>query len=96
MLKNVDTYSKTFLIPKQATNKHPENIYFNPINGMMYFIRADSLASDFGFPRLDVKKPYKWKKGGFTTDLPKRKGLVTYLVVSSKKVIQNNEDPESC
>lgn len=49
----------------------------------MYFVRANSIGSDFGFPRLGIKKRYKWKKMNFTTDLPKRNPLVSYIVASA-------------
>lgn len=46
-------------------------------------MRANSIGSDFGFPRLGFKKFYKWKKMNFTTDLPKRNPLVSYIVASA-------------
>jgi len=49
----------------------------------VYFVRANSIGSDFGFPRLGIKKRYKWKKMNFTTDLPKRNPLVSYIVASA-------------
>lgn len=51
----------------------------------MYFVRANSIGSDFGFPRLGIKKRFKWKKMNFTTDLPKRNPLVSYIVASAIK-----------
>lgn len=51
----------------------------------MYFVRANSIGSDFGFPRLGIKKRFKWKKMNFTTDLPKRNPLVSYIVASAVK-----------
>ena len=53
------------------------------IDGQVYFVRANSIGSDFGFPRLGIKKKYKWKKMNFTTDLPKRNPLVSYIVASA-------------
>ena len=39
---------------------------------------------EFGFPRdHDIKKRYKWKKMNFTTDLPKKNPLCTYLVAGA-------------
>jgi hypothetical protein len=32
---------------------------------------------------LGIKKRYKWKKMNFTTDLPKRNPLVSYIVASA-------------
>lgn len=53
------------------------------IDGQVYFVRANTIGSDFGFPRLGIKKRYKWKKMNFTTDLPKRNPLVSYIVASA-------------
>ena len=52
-------------------------------DGQVYFVRANTIGSDFGFPRLGIKKRYKWKKMNFTTDLPKRNPLVSYIVASA-------------
>ena len=30
------------------------------IDGMIYFVRGDTIGSDFGFPRLEFKKRFKW------------------------------------
>lgn len=55
----------------------------------MYFTEGMSVGSDFGFPRIEIKKKYRWydmlfniirKKMNFTTDLPKKRPLVTYIV----------------
>ena len=47
-------------------------------------MRANSIGPDFGFPRLvGVRKKFKWKKMNFTTDLPKRNPLVSYIVASA-------------
>lgn len=48
-------------------------------------MRADTIGSDFGFPRLGIKKKYKWKKMNFTTELPKRNPVVSYIVASAIK-----------
>jgi len=58
-----------------------DHIFFT--DGQVYFVRANSIGSDFGFPRLGIKKHYKWKKMNFTTDLPKRNPLVSYIVASA-------------
>jgi hypothetical protein len=69
---------------------------------MIYFVRGDTIGSDFGFPRLTFKKHYKWypifvtisgsnllflcrKKMNFTTDLPKKDPIVSYIVASAVK-----------
>jgi hypothetical protein len=54
-----------------------------PSDGQVYFVRANTIGSDFGFPRLGIKKRFKWKKMNFTTDLPKRNPLVSYIVASA-------------
>ncbi len=65
---------------------------------MIYFVRGDTIGSDFGFPRLAFKKRFKWyashrnliigvyrKKMNFTTDLPKKDPIVSYIVASAVK-----------
>ena len=37
----------------------------------------------FGFPRIDRKKKYCWKKMNFITSLPKRNPQIKYIVASS-------------
>lgn len=55
-------------------------------DGMIYFVRGKGVGQDFGFPRMElVKKKYRWKKMNFTTDLPKRKPYVTYVVASAMR-----------
>ena len=48
-------------------------------------MQGESIGSDFGFPRLGIRKRFKWKKMNFTTDLPKRDPLVSYIVASAVK-----------
>lgn len=61
------------------------------IDGQLYFVRGNSIGSEFGFPRLGIKKRYKWSKStnlekmNFTTDLPKRDPCVSYIVASAVK-----------
>jgi hypothetical protein len=52
---------------------------------MVYFVKGKGVGPDFGFPRASVKKRYRWKKMNFTTDLPKGKPYVTYVVASAMK-----------
>jgi len=52
---------------------------------MVYFVEGNSVGSEFGFPRVDTKKRYRWKKMNFTTDLPKKRPYVTYIVASAVK-----------
>lgn len=66
-----------------AVRSHPLSIYENPKAGQIYFIRGWHLR-EFGFPRdLQFVKRYKWKKMNFTTDLPKKNPLCTYLVAGA-------------
>lgn len=55
------------------------------LDGLLYFVQGESIGSDFGFPRLGIRKRFKWKKMNFTTDLPKRDPLVSYIVASAVK-----------
>jgi hypothetical protein len=50
---------------------------------MLYFVEGGGLGSEFGFPRVEGKKKYRWKKMNFTTDLPKKNPQVTYIVAST-------------
>lgn len=52
---------------------------------MIYFVQGNTIGSDFGFPRLGIKKKFKWKKMNFTTELPKKSPLVSYIVASAIK-----------
>ena len=85
ILANMENYAKNLSIEKFGVKKHPENIYIEPVNGLLYFVKGNSIGSEFGFPRLGIKKRYKWKKMNFTTDLPKRDPLVSYIVASAVK-----------
>jgi len=55
------------------------------VDGLLYFVEGATIGSDFGFPRLGIRKKYKWKKMNFTTDLPKKDPLVSYIVASAVK-----------
>jgi hypothetical protein len=39
---------------------------------MIYFVKGSGVGSEFGFPRVNEKKKYRWKKMNFTTNLPKK------------------------
>lgn len=72
ILTRMEKYSETFDLMKFTQKTHPESIYIHPesnlsfiltpslIDGMIYFVRGNSIGSDFGFPRLAFKKKYKW------------------------------------
>jgi len=85
ILTNLDLYCKVFNLSKLSAKTHPPSIYTEPQNGMVYFVEGNSVGSDFGFPRVDTKKHYRWKKMNFTTDLPKKRPYVTYIVASAVK-----------
>lgn len=55
------------------------------LDGLLYFVEGATIGSDFGFPRLGIRKRFKWKKMNFTTDLPKKDPLVSYIVASAVK-----------
>ena len=77
----------TCLFPEQIKfgyRRHPNEVYENPQNGQIYFIKGWHLR-EFGFPRReDIKKTFKWKKMNFTTDLPKNNPLCSYLVATGR------------
>ena len=54
-----------------SQKKHPDQIYTLPQNGQIYFVEGKSVGKDFGFPRVNIKKQYRWKKMNFKTNLPK-------------------------
>ena len=91
ILKNIKEYSSFYNIPKFSNKTHPPEIYSNPINGLIYFMQGESIENDFGFPRVDMKKSYKWKKTNFITDIPKKKPLVKYLVASATRVQEKSK-----
>lgn len=83
ILKNMKAYCRDFGFEKYGYKTHPEDIYREPANGKIYFVHGRSIKSDFGFPRLETKKIYRWKKMNFTTDLPKRSPIVSYIVATA-------------
>jgi len=85
ILNNVEVYCGQFGLQKYGPRQHPLSIYQEPCNGLIYFVAGQSVGSEFGFPRVDIKKRFRWKKMNFTTDLPKRQPIVTYIVASALK-----------
>lgn len=86
----MDLYSSIYGFRKFPSKTHPEEIYSQPlstlnikIDGTIYFVEGTNIGSDFGFPRNNMKKKYRWKKMNFTTDLPKKNPNVTYIVASA-------------
>ena len=98
ILQNQDRYCQTFGVQKYDQKMHPESIYIDPQDGLLYFVEGATIGSDFGFPRLGIRKRFKWKKMNFTTDLPKKDPLVSYIVASAVKCEKffpgsNNDGP---
>ena len=85
ILHNADLYCDQFGFTKWPPRQHPFAIYEEPYNGLMYFVEGRSVGSEFGFPRVEAKKKYRWKKMNFTTELPKRQPVVSYIVASAIK-----------
>jgi len=85
VLHNIDLYCSSFGLGRYGTRQHPNTIYEAPYNGLVYFVEGSSVGSEFGFPRVEIKKKFRWKKMNFTTELPKRKPLVSYIVASAVK-----------
>jgi hypothetical protein len=73
---HMEDYCHTFNLQKFNPKTHPLCIYTEPeskfsiitwqqkiilsLDGMIYFVKGNSIGSDFGFPRLEFKKLYKW------------------------------------
>lgn len=83
MLNHIDKYCQFFHLIKVPSRCHPYDIYKKPMNGFIYFMEGSSIGSEFGFPRVEQKKVFKWKKMNFITELPKRNPLVNYIVASA-------------
>ena len=99
ILQNVDRYCQGLNIQKFNNKTHPLDIYQQPVStflfkvdGMLYFVEGNNLGCDFGFPRIEGKKKYRWKKMNFTTDLPKKNPKVTYIVASTTHNSKINEN----
>lgn len=97
ILKNVEAYCQKFGIEKYTKKNHPNFIYEQPISmrsfyldGTLYFVEGSGLGSDFGFPRVESKKKFRWKKMNFPTNLPKTNPRVTYIVASTTNCNQIN------
>lgn len=69
----MEAYCRAFNLQKYSQKMHPDSIYIEPqskhslsksltflADGMLYFVRGNTIGSDFGFPRLGIKKKYKW------------------------------------
>lgn len=71
---------------KNASSFHILAPYKYPwikLDGTLYFVEGTGLGSDFGFPRVEGKKKFRWKKMNFSTNLPKTNPRVTYIVAST-------------
>lgn len=102
ILNNVEAYCRKFGIQKYAKKNHPSFIYERPVSicaftldGTLYFVEGTGLGSDFGFPRIEAKKKFRWKKMNFSTNLPKTNPKVTYIVASTtnSSLINESEEP---
>ncbi len=71
ILKHADEYAEKFQLKKYPPKTHPNSIYLHPesiyknsyvlsIDGTLYFVEGMSVGSEFGFPRVSIKKNYKW------------------------------------
>lgn len=68
ILTHAELYIKTFNFGKYPPKTHPPTTYSNPIStllcksvdGDMYFVEGLTVGSEFGFPRTEIKKKYKW------------------------------------
>ena len=91
ILKNIQKYSEEFSFQVLGKKTHPLEIYQKPTNGLIYFMQGQNIDSDFGFPRVEIKKTYKWKKMNFTAELPKKNPLVRYLVASAGRKLDKGK-----
>lgn len=62
------------------------------LDGTLYFVEGTGLGPDFGFPRVEGKKKFRWKKMNFSTNLPKTNPRVTYIVASTTNCHQISEN----
>jgi len=88
---------KAFTLILKVSKFYIFDIIFD-LDGLLYFVEGATIGSDFGFPRLGIRKRFKWKKMNFTTDLPKKDPLVSYIVASAVKCEKffpgsNNDGP---
>ncbi|KAL4473974.1 hypothetical protein ABPG72_000336 [Tetrahymena utriculariae] len=95
MLEKIEEYCKQYNLQKFGKKTHPEDIYRAPQNGLIYFVEGNCVGSEFGFPRVPFRKQYRWKKMNFTTDLPKKRPQVTYIVASSVKCQKSQGNDKS-
>ena len=99
ILTHAELYINVYNFAKYPPKTHPPTTYTDPIgnlilqiDGSIYFVEGLSVGSEFGFPRGNIPKIYKWylmlnvrKKMNFSTDLPKSKPMVNYIVASAMK-----------
>eukprot|EP00357_Protocruzia_adherens_P036512 CAMPEP_0115045976 /NCGR_PEP_ID=MMETSP0216-20121206/48487_1 /TAXON_ID=223996 /ORGANISM="Protocruzia adherens, Strain Boccale" /LENGTH=110 /DNA_ID=CAMNT_0002428995 /DNA_START=54 /DNA_END=383 /DNA_ORIENTATION=+ len=58
MLRNAENYCSELKLQQMLAKSHPNSIYTDPKNGEIYFVEGNSVGSEFGFPRVDIKKKY--------------------------------------
>ncbi len=73
ILMNAEQYASTFAFEKFPPKTHPPSTYTGPegtspvciVDGLIYFVEGLSVGSEFGFPRVGIKKLYKWYPSPF-------------------------------
>lgn len=67
ILTHAELYIRVYEFGKYPMKAHPSSTYSNPISnfpqhldGSIYFVEGLTIGSDFGFPRTNIKKQYKW------------------------------------
>ena len=83
MIKN--SILRVYTLTHKVSKDEGFSDFFLFADGLLYFVEGATIGSDFGFPRLGIRKRFKWKKMNFTTDLPKKDPLVSYIVASAVK-----------
>lgn len=84
LLDGHEVYSKHMHLEVFETN-HPDQIYFRPTHGQLYYVKTKRGIAGLGFPRLTDKrrKQFVWKRMNFETHLPKSNPVVSYIVAST-------------
>jgi len=67
ILTHVDLYAKGYGFKTYPLKTHPDTTYSNPLgtsslilDGTIYFVEGLSTGADFGFPRIEAKKRFRW------------------------------------
>ncbi|EGR28334.1 hypothetical protein IMG5_177940 [Ichthyophthirius multifiliis] len=62
MLLNKEKYCSLYNFETFSQKTHPQNIYMEPQNGQIYYVEGNCIGSQFGFPRINIKKNIDGKK----------------------------------